>query len=203
MKEVYETSVPSSYRQGGRETASGAQTGSVGKCAKPKRMSDSAPVADVSCSWLLLPQVSWFMRFIAVKYERCYCSSNIPTGCSFHPVWPCPCLLTNGAEPQLCNPTLPAFEKISSRSFLGLPLFSFSSIQLTIPLSTQDHGRKTESRQGFSSAPGLSTLFLICFLLPPPPLFFSHQSGVGNEERICILPPARVFLVQISCLWLE
>lgn len=33
--------------------------------------------------------------------------------------------------------------------------------------------------------------------------FFSHQSGVGNEEWICMLPLARVFLVHISCLWLE
>lgn len=82
-EEVYETSVPSSYWQGGRETASGAQIGSVGKCANSERMSDSAPVADVSCSWLQ-PQVSWFMCFISMKYERCYCSSKIPTGCSFH-----------------------------------------------------------------------------------------------------------------------
>lgn len=173
-----------------------------GNVLTPKEW-DSAPAADISCSCLLLPQVSWFMHFIAMKHERCYCSSKIPTGCSFHLAWLFPCLLTNRAEPQLCDPTLPAFEKVCSRSFLGQPWLSLPWIQLTILLSTWDHSKKTWIQTWLQLSSGLSSLFLIWLSLPPPLLFFSHQSGVGNEDRICILPPARVFLVQISCLWLE
>lgn len=38
----------------------------------------------------------------------------------------------------------------------------------------------------------LSTLPDLVFLAALP-LVFSHQSGVGNEERICILPPSKSF----------
>lgn len=155
-------------REGGRQPL---EPGLVRKCANIKRMSDSTPVADVSCFWLL-PQVSWFMHFIAMKHERCYCSSKFPTGCSFHTVWSLPPY--QWGQTTTSQPSSASFQEAQLQVIPWLALFSFSWIQLTIPLSRQDHGRKThQSREGFRSVPGLSSLFLIWFSLPPPLSFFS------------------------------
>lgn len=127
-------------REGGRQPL---EPGLVRKCANTKRMSDWTPVADVSCSWLL-PQVSWFMHFTAMKHKRCYCSSKFLTGCSFHVAWSLPPY--QWGRTTTLQLSSASFQEAQLQVSPCLALFSSSWIQLTIPLSTQDHGRKKLNR---------------------------------------------------------
>lgn len=152
--EVYETRGPSSCWQGRRDRPPERRPGRPGNALTLKEWAARLLVVDVSCSWLLLPQVSWFMCFIDIKYKVWKMLLLLEDSHRLQlPLWSWFCLLTNSTEPQLHNPILPVFETIRLRSFLDWPLFSFSWIQLTTPLSTQDHGWKTESRPGFCFQP--------------------------------------------------
>lgn len=116
-----------------------------------------------------------------MQLPRCLVLASLPMGTN------------HNFATQLC--------KLSRSSAPGHSLFSLIFLLLNPTNHTSEYTRSREkktqqSRECFRSVPGFSGLFLIWFSLPPPLSFFS-QSGVGNEERICILPPARGFLVQL------
>lgn len=182
------------------KTASGSQTGLVRKRAKPKRMSYSS-------LWLTSAAPDSSLRWVDAFYS-CEVWKMLLFLEDPHRMQLPPCLALSLPPYQwVWTTTLqPNTTSLGEPPLQVVPWLTLIFLLLNLTNYTFEHKRSREknwmqtrlqlSPRSFNSFPDL-------VFAASPAFIFSHQSGVDNEDRICILPPARVFLVQISCLWLE